>query len=1092
MVYPDPLRFHVRTEKEFISDNMATANALAWPVRTVNAAVKATARFAKDCLPNSWRRAFRKATAEERHLPQKLLEEHGFDPKETEYYLESRSIVASALAAFIEPSTIRAVSQTAHRILRPIRKADHASTSAHTHPESTVSAATDASVTTTSTTVTTAVPNPSEAIALFGHYQTVNQSLSRYVTEALNARREQTRLRQTHNEAQLRENIKQAEESYRMNQSTVDDGLRGITSVVSVFGQRPARQVASFRKAATNLMEFGRLMSTGTAAVSTALTTTTTALAASPLAPFAALAAAASAIFEMTKADDENDGPSAQEVILQNQQTMLDVVQSNHREVMEGIAHVHHTIVETAQHLSRQIGTLHTDVREQFGQLDGRVNQLDLHLVQGFCCMQRQMLDFSVPTCYSLHNIQSDLSRLHEINARVESLLLQRFTETCDDIENYPSRASSPLLTMDEKEARNRLKRLERVILGNSPPHRLVNGALCDFSPNAITKITSFDVDSTHSVGSILGFLRNYASSILGIDAPQVAADIPNLAVFNTGLKYYLDLRQAFLRLDYDEDLISVLKIANTGTVALRFLQFLQNNSEDLFDKLLNNYQVAFKRVHEVYIKALRERGRELAKEMCDRIRPWNQGIVESTSKHVVQPFCADEQYTEHFKKWDEDYAKELDTALTTHLQCLSTFTLNLELNQEPTTAYPLQVFVQPAQASTLTATHQSLQLTSRKLIPLRLAQINTAITPRRPLTPVDRILYSFARSIPKELFFAERLGLGVVKSVYTVQGTMECRPHSTETCQLLFSIIIGFQRHSDSTFLPIQIREYQGVSTDSYFAVHKFDCEDLRSRPAIYADDRITAVVLSAWKNNQYVSSSEHPQRVTNLQTISHMIQEALITRRKEVVRRLCTGSTMNHTEFVKAKSECEAAYRIVEAFGKAVGFNASLMTTLRARMLNEQAIDKHLQDYLDHAIANSTLLPEFTNDDNQAMWELMMNHVFALRNGSAQNPIVETLQTHLGLLGDFANTFEEDHAIEKQEHDKLLLAKTQSDAQVWNGVVQQMETVRRENGELRTKLAALEQQNSQMRTEVLETRTNTTTLLTRMNELLNKLGHS
>ena len=421
-----------------------------------------------------------------------------------------------------------------------------------------------------------------------------------------------------------RENIR-----YQVARNTIADTCEGFSAIMSIAGNhKEARQIATLGHASIKFMDSCRMLSAGTSAVAGIGSAT---MATSCIAPYAGIACAVASLVSLF--DDESDG------------------------LGEALGQINQSIAQMHQSLSQQISTVHTHMMERFDHLEDKVDSMDMHVMQGFLtvlkrfdyleqkidrmdanmikgfvamaqCFQKmsqQMQDSTAANAYAFEHINSDLQAVHQINAKVDSLLLNPFVESCSAIERYPSRFGK-LSTMDEREVVSHYKILENTLLGINPACEYLNGHVCaDFSPITMNRILA-----ASSPASLLGYLAKYSTSQLGISLPRTVepARLPNLNVFVFGLEKYLALRRATTHIPYDDQCKVLQDITHVGDHALTFIRAIQGNTA-LFEKLYAHYKACQAKVLDVYCQVLAQKSQELCDVVFNDVRKNTYKLID-------------------------------------------------------------------------------------------------------------------------------------------------------------------------------------------------------------------------------------------------------------------------------------------------------------------------------------------------------------------------------------------------------------------------------------------------------------------------------
>jgi len=376
-------------------------------------------------------------------------------------------------------------------------------------------------------------------------------------------------------------------EDYVMMRHALGDLCEGGAAIAVIIGDHDtAAKFACFGSAATRLIDSTFMLASGTTAAASMSGSSALSMI-SPLAPYVGILSAAASFVSLFKHKKKKADPRMAQLMAEMQQ-MCQVVLN-------------------------QISILHRDTMKRFDGLEKQVDILQKHIIHGFSFLEKEIIDLKVPVLYSLDRIESELKILHTIHNKVDLLLLDKFLESCTDIEKYSSRLEA---TMTEKEFLKHAKILENILLGEKISHSYMNGmngkTVSDFSSDNINRTLG-----SAAPEALLGFLSCYAESELKCILPKTvsSSQLPNLMTHLLGLDRYLTLREQFIVAEYDPSNTQLHQLAKSSESVIAFLKHLQSNKE-LFEMLFSQYHLAHKKVGLLCAQAMEAKSHEITQSV--------------------------------------------------------------------------------------------------------------------------------------------------------------------------------------------------------------------------------------------------------------------------------------------------------------------------------------------------------------------------------------------------------------------------------------------------------------------------------------------
>jgi hypothetical protein len=716
---------------------------------------------------------------------------------------------------------------------------------------------------------------------------------------------------------------------YEITRNTIHDTFEGFSAIMSIAGNhKVAHQITTVGNAGVKIMDSCRMLAAGTSSVATGASALAglggAAMTASCICPYVGIACAVASLVSLF--DDDSDG-------------LGEALAQMHRELSQQISVVHDHMMQRFDHLESKVDSMHMHmvqgflkVLERFDYLGQKVDCMHVDMIQGFVDLSQQMQDFTDSTAYSFEHINSDLQALHEINAKVDSLLLMPFVESCAAIERYPSRFGK-LSTMDEHEVVSHYKTLENGLLGISPTYDYLNGHVCaDFSPTTINRILT-----SSSPESLLGYLAKYSTSQLGVPLPSTVrpAQLPNLSVFARGLQKYLILRRATTHIPYDVQCKALQEITSVGDHALTFIDSIQGN-KILFEKLYAHYSACYTKTLALYYQALENKSQEI----LDMV---HANAVEKTSKAIetfplapVVPkgivYC-DTINTESLK--DQKIEQDgLRVGLDWFIPKKSQFKVDLAQSAEELLANPDNTILNAIVLPELSCSEQC-------------ASIPLDFRPKAP------ILESY---ISKHALIAERLGLGTIELKYVEN------PDSTISVKAMFRKKDNTELAAGGATLTLSpsesaqaLRRYKGPS------LQQLSVSELRSafnRRMVSARGfplpkfkELASYVKFLWT----VATSSAPAGVApDHISLMKLISEGLIEHRQAALASL-SASTQLGIRYQQRAEELKSSYHALKAFGTIAGLSKEKIHRILGLVTDDA--NSYLHACMENIPANTSL---------------------------------------------------------------------------------------------------------------------------------------
>lgn len=729
----------------------------------------------------------------------------------------------------------------------------------------------------------------------------------------------------------------QSQINYELFHATAQDLFTGCSAVLYIAGdQASARKVAGMGYAGLQLMGACHSLATGAAMPGVMGITYT-----SPIGPFAAIASAVAMLVSLTNTDDDNN----------NQ--LGEYLQQMHRA------------------LSQQISELHEHMMQRFDRLEEKVNILHLHLVQGFIKLSQQMRDFNAASLYSFERIESQLRALHEINAKIDGLLLQPMIKSCSEIERFHTRFGS-LESMEAKEVTDHCKTLEEGLLGIHPRHEFLNGHICaDFSPLGINRVLTSGTPE-----SLLGYLAQYSQTVLAQPLPPTIqpAKLPHLGLFTLALERYLALRSK-TPVAYDDQCHAIADIAHVGQHALSFIESVQRNSP-LFEKLIMQYTSNFQKLLARFAEALDKKSMEVLDAVVGNAINLNKAGIETF------PVCSGITTIPtnmYYNKWDK--------ARSSHDANINSVLASRHNQMKP-------VLMQASALNRLIQYKDSFKLDLAASKETLLAFVDDFTLSRVVLGSgyIFPLENNQKCKIPHEAILAERLGLGIIEFSYNFDGVKT------------FNLTISF-RKEDKTSLQLGTATLVGSNTDptttpeglfarmSWPYRHFFPQFVSEFNVAVYPQK-----IQSCWANATLTSWNPVAQTTSIL---SGLIDERLLKLRKEALATLLTPTELG-TQYKQSAEALESDYNVLKTFGTIAGFGASEMQPC-LKLMNKTLLEKLHELCISKGLQRENPVHE---SQGSALASISSTVSRYTQINAIDNPFSRPLRVMLARLGQFATT--------------------------------------------------------------------------------------
>jgi hypothetical protein len=508
------------------------------------------------------------------------------------------------------------------------------------------------------------------------------------------------------------------------------------------------------------------------------------------------------------------------------------------QEIGESIQALREDLYQMKKTLLKKMYEIFNHTLEEFDKVKELIGESHKYILMNLNQLSDNINIFKNNVNIQLTNISDNLNKLHQINKKLDILLINKYIKVCSNIADYENRYES-LEFLKYKDFVKYTTTIEDLLCGASLPLKYLNGLsvienncvndellyLCsEVEPESKLgylgyKIFNENLDlDRYMKNDLFKDVKNIVDTVKEFESKNkefVFCNLSNVNLFIHGILLYLKLRRTFINKPYDSKCILINRLFQKGRETIEYLKYLFENRIDIFFKIGLDHIVNSFNVMHFYIQKKSDHFKRIADNINETRNMIMKSMVERQIEYIKLIEGKDKEgfkVYKFYKYWNEAN----DDYLRKHY--LKRLENQIKLVSECTFHHPFSHSNLPIIPFAISNEKNGLKNFSM-IIDLSIDSAYYTFSNNEKFESYNLLnqIYHFRNSykeflrlIPETYYIAERLGVGYIKLSHGNYKTTKFHPTKGFHCgEVEYDIIFDFSVSTDKGFINYPIGSF-------------------------------------------------------------------------------------------------------------------------------------------------------------------------------------------------------------------------------------------------------------------------------------------